>query len=82
VAVIDIGVPQLDGFAMAAELRHKAEHERMVLIAMTGLERPDTLRRAREAGFDEYLTKPVTPDRLLRAIDAALAAKARRGTHP
>jgi signal transduction histidine kinase/CheY-like chemotaxis protein len=78
VAVIDIGLPELDGYAMATELRHNPEHERMVLIAMTGLERPDSLRRAREAGFDEYLTKPVDPDRLVRAIDAALAAKARR----
>jgi CheY-like chemotaxis protein len=36
------------------------------------------MRRAREAGFDEYVTKPVTPDRLVRLIDAAFAAKARR----
>jgi signal transduction histidine kinase/ActR/RegA family two-component response regulator len=80
VAVIDIGLPELDGYAMATELRHNPDHERMVLIAMTGRERPDSLRRAREAGFDEYLTKPVAPDRLVRAIDAALAAKARRAS--
>jgi signal transduction histidine kinase/ActR/RegA family two-component response regulator len=77
VAIVDLGLPQLDGYAVASALRDSPARERMVLIAMTGLERPDTLRRAREAGFDEYLSKPVAPDRLVRAIDAALARKPR-----
>jgi CheY-like chemotaxis protein len=78
VAIIDIGLPGLDGYEMAAALRENLEHQKMVLIAITGFERPDSLRRAREAGFDDYVTKPMAPDRLARLIDAALTAKARR----
>jgi CheY-like chemotaxis protein len=78
VAIIDIGLPGLDGYEMAAALRENLEHQKMVLIAITGFERPDSLRRAREAGFDDYVTKPIAPDRLVRLIDAALTAKARR----
>ncbi len=75
VAVIDIGLPDLNGYEVAAALRDSPERQKMVLIAMTGMERPDSLRRAREAGFDEYVAKPVAPDQLVRLIDAA---KARR----
>lgn len=76
VAVVDIGLPGLDGLRVASALKESPARERMVLIAMTGLERPDTQRRAREAGFDEYLTKPVAPDRLVKVIEAAKARRA------
>jgi signal transduction histidine kinase/ActR/RegA family two-component response regulator len=75
VAVIDIGLPDLDGYQLASALRDDPARSKMVLIAITGTERPDSLRRAREAGFDEYVTKPIAPDRLVRLIDVA---KARR----
>jgi CheY-like chemotaxis protein len=65
---------------MATVLRENPAREHMVLIAMTGLERPETFRRAREAGFDDFVTKPVAPERLVRLIDAAFVAKARRGS--
>jgi len=78
-AVIDIGSPYFDGFGIASALRHDPARGRMVLIALTGRERPETLRLAREAGFDEYLTKPIAPDFLLRAIDAAQARRRGRG---
>ena len=80
VAVIDIGLPGLDGYAVASALRRDPECQTMVLVAITGFEQPDSLRRAREAGFDEYLTKPVPPDRLVRLIDAARAARSKRAT--
>jgi CheY-like chemotaxis protein len=50
----------------------------MVLIALTGYGQPDSLRRARDAGFDEYITKPIEPERLMRLIDVAWAARRRR----
>jgi signal transduction histidine kinase/ActR/RegA family two-component response regulator len=75
VAVIDIGLPDVDGYQIASALRDDPGRNKMVLIAITGTERPDSLRRAREAGFDEYVTKPIGPERLVRLIDAA---KARR----
>jgi CheY-like chemotaxis protein len=78
VAVIDIGLPGADGYEVASSLRRDPENQKMVLVAITGFEQPDSLRRAREAGFDEYLTKPVRPDRLVRLIDAAHASRSRR----
>jgi signal transduction histidine kinase/CheY-like chemotaxis protein len=78
VAIIDIGLPGRDGYEVASALRRTPECPEMVLIAVTGYEQPDSMRRAREAGFDEYVTKPIAPDRLARLIDAAFAARARR----
>ena len=78
VAVVDIGLPGLDGYTVAETLRGAPEHDRMVLIALTGYGQPDSLRRAREAGFDEYVTKPIAPDRLVRLMDVALAVRGRR----
>ena len=77
VAVIDIGLPGLDGYEVASTLRRDPECRDMVLVAITGREQPDSLRRAREAGFDDYLTKPVAPDRLMRLIDAARASRSK-----
>jgi signal transduction histidine kinase/ActR/RegA family two-component response regulator len=78
VAVVDIGLPGVDGYKVAETLRATPEHDAMVLIALTGYGQPDSLRRAREAGFDEYVTKPIAPERLVRLMDVALDARARR----
>jgi signal transduction histidine kinase/CheY-like chemotaxis protein len=78
VAVVDIGLPGVDGYKVAETLRGAHEHDAMVLIALTGYGQPDSLRRAREAGFDEYVTKPIAPERLVRLMDVALDARARR----
>ncbi|MDF3009833.1 MAG: response regulator, partial [Burkholderiales bacterium] len=80
VAVIDIGLPGINGYQVGEDLRRKPAHEAMVLIALTGYGQPDSLRRARDAGFDEYITKPIDPDRLMRLIDVACAAKERRSS--
>jgi signal transduction histidine kinase/CheY-like chemotaxis protein len=79
VAVIDIGLPDVDGYEVAERLRATPEREKMVLIAVTGFERPDTQRRAREAGFDEYVAKPVAPEALGRLIDAAFSRRRSAG---
>jgi CheY-like chemotaxis protein len=78
VAVVDIGLPGVDGYKVAETLRGAPEHDSMVLIALTGYGQPDSLRRAREAGFDEYVTKPIAPERLVRLMDVAIEARARR----
>ncbi len=77
VAIIDVGLPGPNGFQVAETLRG-ASGAPMVLIALTGYTQPDALRRAREAGFDEYLTKPIAPDRLSRLIEATLARRRAR----
>ena len=73
VAVIDLGLPGLDGYEVASTLRQDPACQEMVLVAITGFEQPDSLRRARAAGFDDYVSKPIPPDRLVRVIDAAFS---------
>ena len=56
--VLDIGLPSMDGYAVAARLRAEG-HAGLVLVALTGYGREDDLRRSREAGFDHHLVKPI-----------------------
>jgi two-component system, sensor histidine kinase len=60
IALVDIGLPGLDGYGVARELR-KLSGRRSVLIALTGYGQPEDRRRALDAGFDEVLVKPVDP---------------------
>jgi CheY-like chemotaxis protein len=56
--LLDIGLPSMDGYAVAARLRAEG-HAATVLVALTGYGREDDVRRSREAGFDHHLTKPI-----------------------
>lgn len=78
VAIVDVGLPGLNGYQVAQKLRARHGDDNMLLIALTGFGQPDSLRRAHEAGFDEYVTKPIAPERLVRLMDVALAARVRR----
>jgi PAS domain S-box-containing protein len=64
---LDIGVPGMDGYAIAAQLRATG-HTRAALVALTGYGRDDSLRRSREAGFDHHLVKPADLAQLERII--------------
>ena len=67
-AVIDIGLPGMDGYQLAAEIRHRLDGKPMRLIALTGYGGSDDIARAGAAGFDAHLVKPVEIDRLLAAL--------------
>ena len=56
---LDLGLPGLDGLGVARQLRADPQLARMRIIAMTGSGREDDREAAREAGFDQYLLKPV-----------------------
>jgi CheY-like chemotaxis protein len=68
VALIDIGLPDMDGYELARRLRTARGCERLSMVAITGYGRPEDRQRAVEAGFAAHLTKPVTPERLRRAL--------------
>ena len=68
VAVIDLGLPDIDGLEVARRLRSTQGKRRLGLVALTGFGGPADQRRALDAGFDVHLTKPVTHDRLKRVI--------------
>lgn len=64
VVIVDIGLPELDGYQVAGRIRASEPGRRMTLIALTGYGQPEDKRRARQAGFDAHLVKPVTPEAL------------------
>jgi len=68
VALVDVGLPGLDGYEVARYLRASGGEKRPRLIALTGYGLPKDAIRAREAGFDAHLVKPVHPDRLAQIL--------------
>src|SRR4029077_16596548 len=56
---LDIGLPKLNGYDLARRLRELPFTRESVLIAVTGWGQEDDKRRAREAGFDHHMVKPV-----------------------
>lgn len=70
-AVIDIGLPGMDGYQLAAEIRRRLDGRPMRLIAFTGYGGADDIARATRAGFDAHLVKPVEIERLLAVLGGA-----------
>jgi len=68
VFVLDIGMPHIDGFELARRIRALECVQRPVLIALTGYGSPSDQERARLAGFDHHLTKPVDASRLVSLL--------------
>ena len=64
VILLDIGLPGMDGYAVARDLRNRPELETTLLIAMTGYGRDEDRMRSRNAGFDHHLVKPLDLDAL------------------
>jgi DNA-binding response OmpR family regulator len=57
--VLDIGLPDMDGFDVARKMRARAELKDAWLVALTGYHDPRTRLLASEAGFDDYVVKPI-----------------------
>jgi signal transduction histidine kinase len=70
VALVDIGLPGMDGYELARRLRAEHAGSALRLVALTGYGRESDLRRARAAGFDAHLVKPADIDRISAAIAA------------
>jgi PAS domain S-box-containing protein len=62
--LVDIGLPGMDGYEVAREVRRDAALRDVVLVALTGYGRDEDRDRALAAGFDRHLVKPVEPDTL------------------
>ncbi len=69
IAVIDLGLPGMDGFEVARRLRAGPEKD-VRLIALSGYGQPEDRRKTLEAGFDMHLIKPADPVHLSSAIAA------------
>ena len=67
-AVLDIGLPDLNGYELCRRIRAQPWSEQPLLIACTGWGQQEDVDRARQAGFDFHLVKPVDPDAVLRLL--------------
>ena len=65
VVVLDIGLPKLNGYDAAEQIRKQSAREDLVLIALTGWGQEEDRRRAKVAGFTHHLTKPVVFEELV-----------------
>lgn len=64
VALLDIGMPKLDGYEVARRIRAQPWGARITLVALTGWGQDSDRRRSQEAGFDSHLVKPLDLDKL------------------
>lgn len=74
--LLDIGMPRLNGYEACSRIRELPGGAARTLVAVTGWGQPQDLERARTAGFDQHLVKPVDMDRLLRLIAARQEGRA------
>jgi two-component system CheB/CheR fusion protein len=70
VALIDIGLPGMNGYELARRLREQPRLKNMLLIAQTGWGREEDRQSSRDAGFDHHLAKPIDHQELFRLLAA------------
>lgn len=70
--VLDLELPGLSGFDVATRLRSNPDTRDIPLIAATGYSHLSQLDRARDAGFDQIVVKPLDPDALIKEIERLL----------
>jgi PAS domain S-box-containing protein len=69
VVILDIGLPEMDGYEVAKKLRQCTDLGDLLIIALSGYVPPTDPEMLRGSGFDEYLTKPVDIEKLLNILD-------------
>ena len=77
---LDVQMPGMDGYEVARHLKEDAGARQVTLIALTGYGQPEDIRRAKEAGFDHHLVKPVEPELVASLINANHANPDPQGT--
>jgi CheY-like chemotaxis protein len=75
IVLLDIGLPDIDGYEVARRIRSRQRPRKTMLIALTGWGQEQDKRRAAQAGFDEHLTKPVNLDLLRMLMNVARAGQ-------
>ncbi|HEX7368690.1 MAG TPA: ATP-binding protein [Rhodanobacteraceae bacterium] len=74
IALLDIGLPGMDGYALARALHAMPGFSKLPLIALTGYGQAEDRERTRAAGFDEHVTKPIRADELVSLIEKLVHA--------
>ena len=78
IALLDLGMPKMDGYETARQLRLRSNGRGLRLIALTGWGQQQDRDRTADAGFDAHLVKPVAEAQLFRALAAAVEENQRR----
>ena len=69
VAVLDIGLPVMDGYELATRIRERLGSAAPAFVGMTGYGQPQDLARSRAAGFKLHFVKPADPEAVLDAVE-------------
>src|SRR4029450_13097008 len=75
IVLLDLSMPRMDGYEACRRIREQAGGRKIVLLAVTGLGGDETVDRARLAGFDDVLTKPIKADNIMRLIQGISGKK-------
>ena len=70
IALVDIGLPGMDGYEVARRFRAEPDGDRVYLVALTGYGSSSDVERSHQAGFDLHLLKPVDPQELKSLLDS------------
>ena len=68
IAVLDIGMPELDGYELCRRLRKVPALSQMRIVAQSGYGDAESVQRSKDAGFDAHLLKPVPTEELERVL--------------
>ena len=82
VTILDLGMPDMDGYAAARALRERPWAREMVLYALTGWGQSKDRDRTRDAGFDHHFVKPLSVDELIEDLQSRLSARPGDGARP
>lgn len=80
IGILDIGLPEVNGYVLARQLRDTPHGRSMKLVALTGYGQPEDIAAAMDAGFDDHILKPASFDELCSKIDAPRASAVHRQT--
>jgi CheY-like chemotaxis protein len=76
--LLDVHMPDMDGFAVAEQIRNRYKRHGVKVILLTSASRPSDIARCRELGISDYLSKPIKQSELFDAIVTAMAERSRK----
>jgi len=82
IAILDIGLPKMDGYTLARELRSRLGQDAPILVALSGYSQPHDRERSEESQFALHLVKPVDTEDLMRELDRLAVGGVTQGGSP
>jgi len=73
--LLDVRLPDIDGFRVCRHLDENPDTSSIPVIILSGMERPDIIRRARSAGCHYFVRKPYDPNALLCLVEQAMTER-------